>query len=115
MEDVKEFHNKRKPFYIDPDTSLIKFPTQRHMNVSHAEWFTDMGYPYMHVVRGYYMKTEDDEYIMMYWNDFEIPNVVVSLFAYLFEFFPTLKWIGLGCNKGKPGEIWTPKMKITRG
>lgn len=51
---------------------------------------------------------------MLYWNDYEIPNVNVSLFSYLFEYFPTIKWIGLGCYKGQVGEIWKPKLVVTR-
>lgn len=111
----KEFHQIRKPFVIDPESLLVRFPAAKHMNVSHAEWFTDVGYVWVHTVRGYYMKTEDDEYIMIYWNDFEVPNVNASLFSYLFEFFPTIKWVGLGCNKGEIGQVWKPKFKVTRG
>lgn len=110
----QEFHNIRKPFYLDVETLLVKFPTSKHMNVSHAQWFSEIGYPYVHTVRGYYMKTESDEYIMLYWNDYEVPNVNASLFSYLFDYFPTIKWIGLGCNKGTVGEIWEPKYKIIR-
>ena len=110
-----EFHKIRKPLYLDEDTLLVKFPTSKHMNCSHAEWFSDVGQPFIHTVRGYYMKTEEDEYVVLYWNDFEIPNVNAALFSYIFEYFPNIKWLGLGCNKGKPGEIWTPKFKITRG
>ena len=47
-------------------------------------------------------------------DDYEIPNVVTALFTYLFEYFPTVKWIGLGCHKGKVGEIWKPKLVITK-
>lgn len=49
---------------------------------------------------------------MLYWNDFEIPNITTAVFSYLFEYFPQIKWIGLGCHKGKVGEIWMPKLKI---
>ena len=92
---LEEFHKIRKPFFIHPDTLLVIFPAQKHMNVSHAQWFTEMGYVYVHTVRGYYWKDEEDEYIMLYWNDFEIPNVNASIFAYLFDYFPTIKWIGM--------------------
>lgn len=81
---LEEFHRIRKPFFIHPDTLLVIFPAQKHMNVSHAQWFTEMSYVYVHTIRGYYWKDEEDEYIMMYWNDFEIPNVNASIFAYLF-------------------------------
>lgn len=110
----REFHLNRKPFYIDTDTLLVKFPTQKHMDVSHAKWLSEIGYPFSHTIRGYYMKTDNDEYLMLYWNDYEIPNVVAALFTYLFEYFPTVKWIGLGCHKGKVGEIWKPKLIITK-
>ena len=112
---LEEFHKKRKPFFIHSDTLLVIFPNQKHMDVSHAQWFTDMGYSYVHTIRGYYWKDEDDEYIMIYWNDFEIPNVNASIFAYLFDYFPNIKWIGLGCHKGIDGEVWKPKLRITRG
>ena len=110
----QEFRNYRKPFYIDPDTSLIKFPTSKHMNASCAVWFHDIGLPFTHTVRGYYWKDESDEFIMLYWNDFETPNITITMLVYIFEYFPMLKWIGLGCHKGQPGEIWKPKLKITR-
>lgn len=42
-----EFHNIRKPFYLDVETLLVKFPTSKHMNTSHAQWFSDIGYPYV--------------------------------------------------------------------
>lgn len=108
----QQFHTIRKPLYLDPETLLVKFPTSKHMNSSHAEWFSDYGIPFMHTVRGYYIKNEEDEYLMLYWNDFEIPNITTAVFSYLFEYFPQIKWIGLGCHKGKVGEIWMPKLKI---
>lgn len=112
---VEAFHSARKPFYIDAETLLIKFPTSRHINCSHAQWFTEIGMPFVHCVRGYYKKTEDEEFIMIYWNDFEIPNINASLIPYLFEYFPNIDYVGLGCDKGKPGEVWKPKFKIVRG
>lgn len=111
---VDEFNTKRKPFYIDLDTLLVRFPDGKHSNMSHAEWFADYGIPWAHMVRGYYMKTEEDEFVVIYWNDFEIPNVTAALFPYLFEHFVNIKWIGLGCNKGKLGEVWRPKLKVFR-
>lgn len=104
----EEFHYIRKPLYIHPETLLVKFPSARHMNCSHAEWFSAEGIPYLHTIRGYYV----DDYVMLYTNDFEIPDVVVKILNYIFEYFPNIKWIGLGCNKGQPGEIWKPKLKV---
>jgi len=109
---LEEFHQKRKPFYIDGDSLLVKFSDTRHANMSHAEWFADYGYPWAHTVRGYYLKTETDSFVMIYWNDFEIPNIVFTIIPYIFEHFLDIKWIGLGCKKGKIGEIWEPKFKV---
>lgn len=78
----QEFHTIRQSLYLD-DNLNIKVATGKYANLSHAEWFSAIGYPYVHTVRGYYMKTEDDEYVILYWNDFEVPNVNASLFAYI--------------------------------
>lgn len=40
-----EFHKTRKPLYLDDNTLLVKFPTSKHMNASHAEWFSQEGIP----------------------------------------------------------------------
>lgn len=113
MTKEEEFHSKRKSFYINSDTLLIKFPTAKHTKCSHAKWFSDEGVPYIHTIRGYL--SEDEEYVMLYSNDFEIPDVIVKFINYIFEYFPNIKWIGLGCNKGKIGESWTPKLKVFKG
>lgn len=105
-----EFHEKRKPFYIDSDTGLIKFPSAKYMNSSHAAWFSNDGIPYLHTVRGYFF----DDFIMVYTNNFEIPNVSILTLDYLFAFFPYIKWIGLGCDRGEIGKVWNPKYKIYR-
>lgn len=109
---LEEFHKDRKPLYIHPETLLVKFPSAKHMNSSHAEWFNDEGIPFIHTIRGYY--SDKDGYVMLYSNDFEIPDVVVKFLCYIFEYFPKITWIGLGCNKGKVGEIWEPKLKVFR-
>lgn len=110
----QEFRNKRKPFYIDPETSLIKFPTSRHMDSSCAVWFHEMGIPFTHTVRGYYWKDDESEFIMLYWNEFAVPNIVFTILTYIFEYFPSIQWIGMGCYIGKPGEMWKPIYKIYR-
>lgn len=111
---LEEFHEKRQSFYLDNDTLLVRIPSGKHRHCSHAKWFSEDGIPYLHTIRGYYMKTEDDEFVMLYSNDFEIPNIICNIFIYLFDYFPGVKWIGVGCDKGKIGEIWEPKIKITR-
>lgn len=112
---LEEFHKLRKPFYLDPDTLLVKFPTQKHMDCSHAVWFTEMGYPYIGTIRGYYYKTDEDEFIMIYTNNFAVPNLTIITFNYLFEYFPTVKWVGVGCIIGEIGDIWKPQIVVKRG
>ncbi len=109
---LEEFHKNRKPLYIHPETLLVKFPPAKYMSTSHAEWFNYENIPFIHTIRGYY--NEEDEYVMLYSNDFEVPDVVVKFLCYIFEYFPKITWIGLGCNKGKVGEIWEPKLKVFR-
>lgn len=111
---AQEFHAIRKPLYLDSESLLVRFPTAKHMNSSHAEWFQDSGIPFIHTVRGYYYKSEEEEYVMLYWNDFEIPNLNVAILTYIFEYFPNIQWIGLGCHKGVEGDIWKPKLIIKR-
>lgn len=108
MVEVEKFHAERKPFYVHPESFLIKFPSAKHMNVSHAKWFSEDGIPYIHTIRGYWK----DNFVMLYTNDFEMPDISVKFMSYVFEYFPTVDWIGLGCNKGEPGKQWTPKLKV---
>lgn len=107
---VEEFHTNRVPFYIDSDTGIVKTPSSKFLNDSHAAWFSKEGIPYLHTVRGYIY----DSFVMIYVNNFEIPNVSILIVDYLFAYFPNIKWIGLGCDRGKVGEIWKPKYKIYR-
>lgn len=111
---IEEFHTKRKPFYIEGDSLLIQYPSNKHMNASHADWFTDYKWSWCHAIRGYIWESEEETFAMIYWNDFEIPNVSCVVINYIFEMLPNVKWIGLGCHKGQPGEIWEPKLKVYR-
>ena len=40
MDKSLDFHKLRKPFYLDNDTLLVRTPSAKHMNTSHAEWFS---------------------------------------------------------------------------
>ena len=111
---LEEFLIERRPFYLDPDSILTKFPDARHSNMSCAEWFADYGISWLYTIRGYYWKDDNDEYIMLYQNDYQLPNVTVEVLSYLFAHFTNVKWIGLGCYKGKIGEVWKPKFKVYR-
>ena len=105
----EEFLTLRKPFYLSDDTLLVRTPTSKHMNATHAQWFHDVGIPYVQTIRGYYIQ---NSHITLYINDFEIPSVSPHVLIYLFEYFPDIKYIGLGCNKGKVGEIWRSKLQV---
>ena len=43
-----------------------------------------------------------------------MPNCTLLVTSYIFSYFPDIKYIGFGCNKGKVGEIWPPKIIIAR-
>lgn len=111
---VEEFHKARTPFFIDSDNLIVQFPTSKHRDSSHAEWFTQLNYPWCHAIRGYHWKDDNDEFLMIYWNNFEVPNITMLVVPYLFEYFPDVKWIGFGCHVGEPGEIWKPQFVVKR-
>lgn len=50
----------------------------------------------------------------VYSGDYETPNCTTMVALYLLNFFYDAKWVGFGCNKGKIGEIWTPKIIIPK-
>ena len=110
----QDFLVKRKQFYIDSDSLMFKFPNSKNMNVTHAEWFQDFSIPWGFSIRGYIWETENKEeyFMVLYWNNYEIPNITCNVFTYIFNHFPGLQWIGLGCNIGKAGEIWEPQIKV---
>lgn len=110
----EEFLIKRKPFYIDSDSLLVKFASSKHQNCIIAEWFTDYNIPWYNMLRGYFMESDDGDFLMIYQNNYNIPNITCNVIIYLFHHFPTVKWIGLGCNIGKEGEIWEPQLRAFR-
>ena len=65
----------------------------------------------MFCIRGYYWP---DSHVMLYISDYECPNCTTLVAPYLFEYFKDIKYVGFGCNKGKPGEIWPAKIIIVR-
>lgn len=105
---------EREPLYIDLDTLNIKVAKGKYSKMSHAEWFNECNIPFVHTVRGYYLKNDQDEFIMLYWNDFEVPNMNASVYSQIFSYFPNIKWLGLGCHIGKVGTCWNPKYIIIR-
>jgi len=110
----QEFLSARKPFYIDSDTLLVKFSPGKYMDMCISQWFTEYNISYQFKIRGYLMETEnhEEDFLMIYWNNYSIPNISIEVLSYLFRFFPHIKWIGLGCHIGKLGEIWKPQLKV---
>ena len=106
----QEFLEGRIPFYLDDNSSIV-VPTAGYRTLKHVELCDKYHYSWHSNVRGY---VKPDEYAMMYIADYEIPNVTAWLIQYVFNKFPDIKWIGLGCNKGKIGEYWRPRMVVVR-
>lgn len=113
-EKVKYFLEHRVPFYIEADTLLIKIPISKDRGQDLTHIMTQYGYPWIGATRGYLDKATDPTYLMLYTDDYDVPNVNVAMAQYLFNYFPTIKWIGLGCIKGVPGEYWKPRLVIRR-
>lgn len=110
---LEEFYKTNKPFYIDRNTGLIKFPASKYYDKSHAEWFTDVGYQWHDVTRGrVFLNSDKGDHILLYVNNFNIPAISIEILPYLFEHFPTVKWIGLGCYIGKKGDEWEPQITV---
>ena len=69
------------------------------------------GYAWMWAIRGYYWP---GSHVQLYMSDYETPNCTTLVAGYIFNYFPDIKYIGFGCNKGKPGELWEPKIIVVR-
>jgi len=110
LETCKEFLSKRTPIWLHPETVLLHIVSSQDRNSTFQDIFMKLGIPWLFTTRGYIY----EDHMMLYINDYEIPNVNVSLLNYVFAYFPDVKWIGLGCNKGKEGEFWEPKLKVYR-
>ena len=52
---------------------------------------------------------------MIYINDFEVPSqMATGVLNYLFEYFPSISFIGLGAIRGERGDLWKPRLVIHR-
>lgn len=114
MSKLDEFYAARKIFYVDPERGIVRFPDSRHSNMSIASWLTEYNQSFVGTIRGYYKETENHEndYVMLYYNNYEIPTVNIGILIYLFMHFKTVKWIGLGCKIGQPGDFWEPLIRV---
>ena len=101
------------------DEIMISDEAQEEMNYiggtdgndMHAFLSKKYGYNWMFAIRGYYWPKS---HVMLYIGDYECPNCTTLVSSYLFSYFPDIKYVGFGCNKGNPGEIWEPKIIVIR-
>ena len=107
---IEEFLEKRLPVWLHPETALLHIVSNQERNMNFQEIFMRLHIPWLFTTRGYIY----EDHMILYINDYEIPNVNVSLLNYIFAYFPDIEWVGLGCNKGKQGEFWEPKLKVYR-
>lgn len=106
----KEFLSNRIPFFLD-DESRINIINKNDANQKHSDICDKYHYNWHLHIRGY---LSPNEFVMLYIADYEIPNCTTWLIQYFFNKFPDIKWVGLGCIKGKIGEYWRPRMVVVR-
>lgn len=107
----QEFLNKRIPIWLEGDDLHVSRPSGNDSNDMHAFLSKKYGYNWMFAIRGYYWP---GSHVMLYIGDYECPNCTTLVAPYLFGYFPDIKYIGFGCNKGKVGEIWPAKIMLIR-
>ena len=107
----KEFLEKRIPFWLEGDDLNVVIPSNMDKMDVHSHLCKKYGYGWLHAIRGYWWP---DSHVMLYIGDYETPNMTVLVVQYLLNYFKDIKWIGLGCHIGKPGELWRPKVIIPR-
>ena len=107
----KEFLEKRIPIWLEGDDLHVSTPSKNDAGDMHAFLSKKYGYSWMFAIRGYYWP---GSHVMLYIGDYECPNCTTLVVPYLFNYFPDIKYIGFGCNKGEVGEIWPPKIIMTR-
>ena len=107
----KEFLEKRTHIWLEGDDLHISTPSNMDKNDMHAFLSKKYGYNWMFAIRGYYWP---GSHVMLYIGDYECPNCTTLVAPYIFNYFQDINYIGFGCDKGKPGEIWTPKILVAR-
>lgn len=108
----KEFLEKRTPIWLEGDDLHISRPSSKSdWTDMHAFLSKKYGYNWLFTIRGYYWP---GSHVIMYIGDYECPNCTTLVAPYLFSYFPDIKYVGFGCNKGQVGEIWPPKIIIVR-
>lgn len=107
----EEFLKARTPVYIDDNTGILLKVSQANLkDQPFTTIFYELKIPWLNTTRGYLYK----DFLVLYVNDYEIPNLNMIINQYLFSHLKDIKWIGYGCYKSKPGEFWEPKLKVYR-
>lgn len=108
----EEFLEKRTPIWLEGEDLHISRPSSvADKNDMHAYLSRKYGYNWMFCIRGYYLP---GSHVQLYIGDYECPNCTLLVSSYIFSYFPDIKYIGFGCNKGEEGEIWPPKIIVVR-
>lgn len=107
----QEFLETRMPFWLLGENLEITFPSGNDRKEMHAMLSRKYHYNWIFAIRGYYWP---GSHVMIYQGDYETPNCTTYVAQYLLNYFSDAKYVGFGCNKGKIGEIWTPKITIIR-
>lgn len=107
----QEFLEKRIPIWLEGEDLHVSTPSKNDGNDMHAFLSKKYGYSWMFAIRGYYWP---GSHVVLYIGDYECPNCTTLVTPYLFNYFTDIKWIGFGCNKGKVGEIWKPKILVLK-
>lgn len=107
----KEFLEKRTPIWLEGEDLHISTPSNMDKNDMHVFLSKKYGYNWLFAIRGYYWP---GSHVILYIGDYETPNCTTLIAPYIFNYFPDIKYVGFGCDKGKIGEIWPPKIIIIR-
>ena len=105
----QEFLETRVPFWLEGDDLRVTIPSANDRNEIHSYLSKKFGFSWMFAIRGYIWP---NSHIQLYTANYNIPNVTVYVISYLFELFKDIKYIGLGCIIGNPGEIWKPQLVV---
>lgn len=107
----QEFLEKRIPIWLEGDDLHISRPSSTDGNDMHTFLAKKYGYSWLFAIRGYYWP---GSHVMLYMGQYETPNITTLVAPYIFSYFKDINYIGFGCYKGKPGEIWPAKIVIAR-
>ena len=107
----QEFLEKRIPIWLEGDDLHVSTPSSADRKDMHVFLSKKYGFNWLWSIRGYYWP---GSHVQLYQGDYETPNCTTMVTSYLFNYFPDIKYVGFGCNKGEIGELWTPKITVIR-